>query len=223
MLGPAEAFQQLVHFVQGLPTKVKDHKSAAHLKGFASKKVSCYRCNELHHKSAMQCNLSRFCCFWTGDCCSALASIAQCSSDVTLHQNNLLGLLTVPDANCRLPAKQTWRLQQDGYGLPCTQTRTTHLQHRKQPGASTIFWTCLRKRVLCKLASCMLGILVLGLVKVAFLCEHAEDRCELIIWIKFPGFLAVMITYFHEHLQKVIACSISRMLILTPIQIWQPC
>ena len=69
----------------------------------------------------------------------------------------------------------------------------------------------------------MLGILVLGLVKVAFLCEHAEDRCELITWIKLAGFLAVMITYFHEHLQKVIACSISRMLILTPIQIWQPC
>ena len=40
VLGPPEAFQQLVHFVQGLPTKVKDQKSAAHLKGFASKKVS---------------------------------------------------------------------------------------------------------------------------------------------------------------------------------------
>lgn len=40
LLGPAEAFQQLVHFVQGLPTKVKDHRSAAHLKGFASKKVA---------------------------------------------------------------------------------------------------------------------------------------------------------------------------------------
>ncbi len=40
LLGPTEAFQQLVQFVQGLPNKVKDHNSAAHLKGFASKKVS---------------------------------------------------------------------------------------------------------------------------------------------------------------------------------------
>jgi len=66
------------------------------------------------------------------------------------------------------------------------------------------------------LSCCTWGILVLGLVKVAFLCEHAEDRCELITWIKLAGFLAVMIAYFHEHLQKVIACSISRMLMLTP-------
>ncbi|KAA6422018.1 MAG: hypothetical protein FRX49_08036 [Trebouxia sp. A1-2] len=40
LLGPIEAFQQLVHFVQGLPNKVQDHRSAAHLKGFASKKVA---------------------------------------------------------------------------------------------------------------------------------------------------------------------------------------
>ncbi len=39
LLSPAMAFHQLVQLVQGFSSRVKEHKAAAHLKGFVTKKV----------------------------------------------------------------------------------------------------------------------------------------------------------------------------------------
>ena len=67
VISPALAFQQLVKFVQGLSNKIKEHKGASHLKGFASRKVGASGhaitskcCHLLHGATVSQACISQF-------------------------------------------------------------------------------------------------------------------------------------------------------------------